>query len=92
MTKRIAALVVLAAAWLAGAFFAVEQSGRIRIVRNRVVAEDLLDLRAAALQILLQLSPPDPNLVGSSERIHPLIQGPHGCLDGSLGALHGAVV
>ena len=31
----------------AGVFFAVEQGGRIRIVRHRVVAEDLLDLRAA---------------------------------------------
>ena len=28
-------------------FFAVEQGGRIRIVRNRMVAEDLLDLRGA---------------------------------------------
>jgi len=28
-------------------FFAVEQGGRIRVVRNRVVSEDLLDLRAA---------------------------------------------
>ena len=33
----------------AGVFFAVEQNGRIRIVRNRVVAEDLLDLRGAVL-------------------------------------------
>ena len=30
-------------------FYAVEQIGRIRVVRNRVVAEDFLDLRAATL-------------------------------------------
>ena len=31
----------------AAIFYAVEQGGRIRVVRNRVVAEDFLDLRAA---------------------------------------------
>ena len=30
-------------------FYAVEQGGRIRVVRNRVVAEDFLDLRAATV-------------------------------------------
>jgi glucose/arabinose dehydrogenase len=30
-------------------FYAVEQGGRIRIVRNRVVAEDFLDLRSATV-------------------------------------------
>ena len=30
-------------------FYAVEQGGRIRVVRNGVVAEDFLDLRAATV-------------------------------------------
>ena len=30
----------------AGVFYAVEQGGRIRIIRNRTIAEDFLDLRA----------------------------------------------
>jgi hypothetical protein len=30
-------------------FYAVEQGGRIRVVRNRVVAEDFLDLRTATV-------------------------------------------
>src|SRR5262249_60554827 len=52
------------------------------------VAQDLLDVDAAVLQVLFQLGPPDANVVRSLERFHALVERADRCLGLSLGGHH----
>src|SRR4051812_29974442 len=52
----------------------VEHLRRLDVLRR--VAQHLLDLEAAVLQVLLQLGPPDADLVRALEGLHPLVERP----------------
>src|SRR5215211_631308 len=61
--------------------------GRDVLGRSR---EDALDRDPSGLQILLELSPPDADVIGSGKRLHPLMVGPDRRLGRSFRSDHGA--
>src|SRR5947207_9219 len=54
----------------------------------RRIAEDLLDLDAAVLQVLFQLGSADADVVRALERFHPLVERADRCLGLDLGGHH----
>jgi hypothetical protein len=66
----------------------VEDLGGLDVARR--VTQDVLDPRPSVLEVFLELSPADANLVCPPQRVHSLVQGAHRGLDLSFRALHGA--
>src|SRR5438034_3202669 len=56
----------------------------------RWIAQDLLDPHLPGLQVLLELRPPDPDVVCALQRLHALIERANRCLSLGLGRRHGA--